>query len=52
MEQAAQRGDTVTVPGGVQGKGRCSTQGQILVVCIGGRWLVELDDLTGLFQPE
>ena len=29
----------------------CGTKGHGLVGYIGGRWMVELDDLGGLFQP-
>ena len=49
LEQAAQRGCGVTVPGGIQGKGGCGTEGHGLVymVVMGG-----LDDLSGLFQPK
>ena len=43
-------GGGVTVPGGVQEKGRCGIEGCGLVANIGGMWMVGLDDLRGLFQ--
>jgi len=43
--------DGVTIPGGIQGKSRCGTEGRGLVGNIGGRWAVGLDDHGGLFQP-
>ena len=48
---AAQGGGGVTIPGGVQGMCKCSTEGRGLVSNIDGRWMVGLDDLRGLFQP-
>ena len=51
LEWAAQGGGEVTVPGGIQGTFRCCTEGHGLMGNIGGRWMVELDDLGGLFQP-
>ena len=48
---AAQGGDGVTVPGGVQETFRCCTKGRGLVANIGYRWTVGLDDTGGLFQP-
>ena len=41
----------VTKPGGVQGTSRCCAEGRGLVGNIGGRWVVGLDGLGGLFQP-
>ena len=41
MEQAAQGGDGVTVPGGVEEMFRCSTEGHGLVGNIGDRWTVD-----------
>ena len=37
--------------GGVQEIFRCGTKGHGLVGNVGGSWMVELDDLGGLFQP-
>jgi len=51
LQQAAQGGGGVTVPGGVQEMLRCCTEGHGLVGSIGDRWMVVLDDLGGLFQP-
>ena len=51
LEWAAQGGDGVTNPGGVQGTFRCYVEGRGLVRAIGGGWMVGLDDLVGLFQP-
>ena len=51
LEQAAQGGGGVTVPGGVQETCRCGTKEHGLVGSIGGRSVVGLDDLRGLFQP-
>ena len=48
MEQAAQVGGGVTIPGGVQGTFGCCTEGRGLVGNIGGRWMVGLGDLRGL----
>jgi len=48
LEQAAQGGGGITVPGGVQGTCRCCTEGHCLVGNMGDRWAVELGDL---FQP-
>jgi len=50
---AAQGGDRVTVPGGVQETFRCCTnnKGHSLVGNIDDRWMVGLDDLGSLFQP-
>jgi len=48
---AAQGGGGVAVPGAVEGTCRCGTEGCDLVVNIGGRRTVGLDDLGGLFQP-
>ena len=47
----AQGGGGVTVSGGVQEMWRCGTWRRGLVGNIGGRWMVGLDDLGGLFQP-
>ena len=51
MEQAAQRGGGVTIPGGVQKTCRRGTSGHGL----GGHGsvglMVGLDDLKGLFEP-
>ena len=49
LEWAAHRGGSI--PGGVEEVCRCGTKGHDLVGNIGGRWVVELDDLGGLFQP-
>ena len=51
LEQAAQGGGGVTVPGGVQTTCRCGTSGYGLVgtMVLGGWW--DSNDLTGLFQP-
>ena len=51
MEHAAQRSDGVTVPGGVQEIWNFSTKERGLVGNVGGRWMVGLGDLSGLFQP-
>ncbi len=52
LEWAAQGGGGVTVLGGLQETWRCGTEGCGLVGIIGGgRWMVGLDDLKGLFQP-
>jgi len=49
LDQAAQGGGRVTVPGSVQKKGRCGTEGQDLVGLLVMGWLiVGLDDLSGL----
>ena len=40
-----------TDPGGVQEVCRCCTEGHGLVGNIGGRWMIGMDDLGGLFQP-
>ena len=48
-EKAAQGGGEVTVPGDIQGTGRCHIQGQSLVSNISARWMVGLDDLRGIF---
>ena len=45
LEQVAQGGDGVTDPGAVQG----TFSG--LVGNTGGRWMVGLNGLVGLFQP-
>ena len=51
LECAAQRGDGVTNPGGVQETfGRC-VEGHGLVRSIGSVWMVGLSDPVGLFQP-
>ena len=39
-----------SLSGGVQELFRCCTEGDGLVGNIGGRWMVGLDDLGGLFQ--
>ena len=51
VAQAAQGGGEVTVPGSVQGMFRCCTEGYGLVRNIGDRWMDELNDLKGIFQP-
>jgi len=51
LERTAQGGGGVTDPEGVQEMFRCCTEGNGLVGNIGDRWMVELDDLGGLFQP-
>ena len=51
LEQAAQGGGGVIIPGGVQGSCRCGAKEPGLVGSIGGRWAAGLDDLRGLFQP-
>jgi len=51
LEQAAQRGRGVTDPGGVQETFRCCTGRHGLEGNMGGRGMVRLDDLGGLFQP-
>ena len=50
LEQAAQGGGGVTVPGGVQETFRYCTEGHGLGANIGNRWMVGLDDLGSLFQ--
>ena len=50
LEQAAQRGGGVTIPGGVQEMCGCCTGGYGLVGSIGGTWMVGLDDPRSLFQ--
>ena len=47
LEQAAQGGGGVTIPGGVQEKGRETLSD----VISGDGLMVDLDDLCGLFQP-
>ena len=42
LEQTAQRGGGVTIPGGLQKTFRCCTEGHGLVVNTGDRWMVEL----------
>ena len=52
MEQAAQGGGGVTIPGGVQETGQCCTEGHGLMGNIGAWWMVGLDDLINpIFQP-
>jgi len=51
LEWAAQGSAGVTVPGSVQGMFRCCTEGYGLVRNIGDRWMDELNDLKGIFQP-
>ena len=50
LKHAAQGGGRVTIPEGVQETWRCNTEGHSLVGNIGARWMVGLDDLSGLFQ--
>jgi len=50
LEQAAQESGGVIVRGGVQEKFR-GTEGYGLVGNTGDRWMTELSDLEGLFQP-
>jgi len=50
LDQAAQEGGGVSIPGGVQEMSGCGT-GMWLVGDIGGRWTLGLDDLRGLYQP-
>jgi len=51
LEQAAQGGGGVTIPGVFQLKGRCGNEGCGLVgISVG--LVVGQDDLCGLFQPE
>ena len=45
------RGGGVTNSAGVQAMLRCCTEGHGLVGNIGGRWMIGMDDLGGLFQP-
>jgi len=50
LEQAAQGGGAVIISGGIQETFRCCTKEHGLV----GKywwWMVELDDLGGLFRP-
>ena len=49
MLQASVGGE-ITVPGGVQELCGCGTLGNGSVHNTGGRWMVGLDDLRGLFQ--
>ena len=51
LEWAAQGGDGVTIPGGVQETFRCCSGGHGLRGNINDRWMIRLDDLGGLFQP-
>jgi len=51
LEWAAQGRGGVTDPAGVQEMFRCCTEGYGSVGNIGGRWMVGLEDLGGLFQP-
>ena len=51
LEWAVQGGVWATVPGGVQEMCRCGTKEHGLVGSTGGRWMVELDNPRGLFQP-
>lgn len=43
--------DVPILRGGVQGMSGCCVEGHGLVRTIGGRWMVGLHDLEGLFQP-
>lgn len=52
LEWAAQGGGGVTDPGGIQGTFRCCAEGHGLMRTIGDRWIVGLDDLRGLLQPQ
>ena len=51
LEWTAQGGGGVTDPGGVEETFRCCTEGHGLVGNTGGRWMVGLHHLGGLFQP-
>jgi len=51
LEWAAQRGDGVTDPAGVQGMFRRCVEGHGLVRTIGDGGIVGLGDPMGLFQP-
>ena len=51
LEQAAQGGGGLTVPGGAQETFRYFTKGHGLVGNISDMWTVGLGDLGGLFQP-
>ena len=50
LEWAAQGGDGVTNPGGVQEMCRCCTEGDGLEGNTGSMWMVGLDDLEDVFQ--
>ena len=49
LEQAAQVGGGITVPGGIQEKNRFVMQGHGLVSNIGNMWTVGPDDLESSF---
>ena len=51
LQWAAQGGGGVAVPGGVQEVFQCCTDRHGLVGNTGGRRMVGLDGLGGLFQP-
>ena len=51
LEWAAQRGDGVTDPAGVQRMFGCCIEGHGLARTIGDGWMIGLDDPVGLFQP-
>ena len=51
LERAAQGCGGVIIPGGVQETFRYCTEGRGLLGNIGDRWVVELNNLGGLFQP-
>jgi len=51
LNQAAQGGGGVPIPGGAQKTSRCGTWGHGLSRHGGDGWMVGLDDLGGLFQP-
>ena len=51
LEQAAQGGGGVTVPGGVQETFRYCIEEHGSMGNIGERWMVGLDDPRSVFQP-
>jgi len=52
LAQAAQGGSGVTVFRDVQEIFRCGTKVHSVVGNTGGRWVVGLDNLSGVFQPK
>ena len=52
LEQTGKGVDAATKPGGGKEVFICCTEGHDLVGNIGDKWMVALDDLRGLFQPQ
>lgn len=51
LERAAQGGAGVTIPGGIQGRFRCCTEGNGLEGNTDDMFTAGLDDLGSLFHP-